>query len=63
MAKVIARGDTREQAIGRLTVALKAFVIEGVTTNQSLLCRILAHDAFIAGEVDTQFVDRLLAMH
>ena len=60
LAKVIALGDTREQAIGRLLVALKAFTIHGVATNQPLLQRILEHDHFLAGRVHTRFVEQQL---
>ena len=60
LAKVIGRGATRAQAIGRTLVALKAFEIIGVATNIPLLCRILEHPEFLAGQLDTGFVDRLL---
>ena len=33
LASIIATGSTREQAIGRVVVALQAFTIEGVRTN------------------------------
>ena len=60
LAKVIAHGETRELAIGRLCVALQAFAIEGVKTNATLLRRILQSADFIAGRVDTSIVDRLM---
>ena len=60
LAKVIATGHTRELAIGRLAVALRAIEIQGVQTNQALLGRVLGHDDFLAGQVDTGFVARLL---
>jgi acetyl/propionyl-CoA carboxylase alpha subunit len=60
LAKVIARADTRELAIGRLANALKGFEIRGVDTNQPLLLKILGDAEFIAGNVDTGIVDRLL---
>ncbi len=61
LAKLIAHGATRAQAIGRLLVALKAFEVGGVRTNQALLLRVLADEAFLAGRVDTGLVPRLLA--
>ncbi len=60
LAKVIAHGQTRELAIGRLCVALQAFAVEGVRTNAILLHRILQSADFLAGRVDTGIVDRLI---
>ena len=59
LAKVIARGSTRELAIGRLAVALKGFEIRGVDTNIALLRSILAADDFLQGRIDTGLVQRL----
>ncbi len=59
LAKIIAHGDTREQAIGRVLVALRAFSVEGVTTNRDLLSRVLQDQAFLRGELDTGIVSRL----
>jgi acetyl-CoA carboxylase biotin carboxylase subunit len=61
LAKVIGSGTTREQAIGRVLVGLRAFEIQGVDTNIPLLLRILSDDEFIAGQVDTGFLSRLMA--
>ncbi len=58
LAKVIAKGQTREQAIGRLFVALKAFAIQGVQTNASMLMGIIQHQAFLEGNIDTKFLDK-----
>ena len=49
LAKVIGVGATREQAIGRALVAVKAFDIQGVATNRALLQEVLGSDAFVAG--------------
>ena len=59
LAKVIGVGSTREQAIGRTLVALKAFEIRGVETNRALLRDVLASEAFIAGRLHTRFLDDL----
>ncbi len=59
LAKVIGSGATREQAIGRTLVALKAFAIEGVAHNGELLRRVLASEPFIAGQVHTGLLDDL----
>ena len=60
LAKIIAQGSTREMAIGRLLVALRAFEVVGVKTNAPLLERVLKDDAFLRGMVDTSIVPRIL---
>ena len=59
LAKVIGTGSTREQAIGKTLVALKAFEIRGVETNRAMLRDVLASEAFIAGRLHTRFLDDL----
>ena len=53
LAKVIGVGATREQAIGRALVAVKAFDIQGVATNRALLQDVLGSGAFVAGRWHT----------
>jgi acetyl-CoA carboxylase biotin carboxylase subunit len=60
LAKLIARGDTREAAIARAREALGALVIEGVKTNGALLARVLDDPAFCRGELSTSYLSRLL---
>lgn len=57
MAKVIAWGETREQAIARLLSALQQLRIAGVKHNTGFLTHVLAHPAFRAGEINTHFID------
>ena len=52
LAKVIGIGADREQAIGRVLVALKAFEIRGIQHNGELLRRALASEPFIKGEAE-----------
>jgi acetyl-CoA carboxylase biotin carboxylase subunit len=59
LAKIIAKGTTRAQAIGRLLIALKAFEVRGVRTNASLLIQVLQDPAFLRGEVDTHIIQRI----
>ncbi|GAA5127236.1 acetyl/propionyl/methylcrotonyl-CoA carboxylase subunit alpha [Haloechinothrix salitolerans] len=59
LAKVIARGDDREQALARLDEALADTAVFGVVTNVPFLRALLAHDDVRAGRMDTQMVDRL----
>jgi propionyl-CoA carboxylase alpha chain len=58
LAKVIATGDTREEAVARLSDALGAARIHGIPTNRDLLVRILDHPEFRSGAIDTGFIDR-----
>ena len=60
LAKLIARGDTREAAIARAREALGALVIEGVKTNAALLARVLDDPAFRRGELSTSTLSHLL---
>ena len=57
IAKLIASGETREAARQRAIAALTAFPILGLRTNAGLLLALLNHPRFIAGELDTRFLD------
>jgi acetyl-CoA carboxylase biotin carboxylase subunit len=59
LAKVIASAERRDLAIARLAAALRDFPILGIRTNVGLLLSVLEHPSFLAGEVDTTFLDRL----
>jgi len=58
LAKLIVQGRDRAEAIRRMQIALDAFIIEGVTTTTSFLGRVLSHEAFQRGVVDTKFLER-----
>ena len=58
LAKVVSHGPTREQAAMTLASVLRRGVIHGPTTNRDLLVRVLEHPEFLAGEIDTHFIDR-----
>jgi len=57
LAKIIAHGATRDEAIGRLRGALVRTTLLGLTTNQSALDGVLRHPAFIAGDIDIRFLE------
>jgi acetyl-CoA carboxylase biotin carboxylase subunit len=59
LAKLIAYGDTRKNAIARLQRALGEYFIGGVKTNLSLFRRILDDRGFVSGKVDTGVLERL----
>jgi 3-methylcrotonyl-CoA carboxylase alpha subunit len=56
IAKVIAHGATRGEAIARLRAALEETAVEGVATNLDALRAILAHPVFAAGAPTTGFL-------
>jgi len=58
VAKLIAHGDTRAEAIVRMQRALEMFVVEGIKTSIPLHRKILADGDFAAGRLDTHFLDR-----
>ncbi len=59
MGKLIVHGETREEAVHRLGKALAALHIEGMPTTAPLHRRIIADPRFIAGGVDTGFLEGL----
>jgi acetyl-CoA/propionyl-CoA carboxylase biotin carboxyl carrier protein len=59
LAKVVARGRTREEARRRLVDALGRTVILGVATNVSWLRRLLETPEFVRGDLDTSLLARL----
>ncbi|MGH9700227.1 MAG: acetyl-CoA carboxylase biotin carboxylase subunit, partial [Candidatus Acidiferrales bacterium] len=62
IAKLIAHGHDRSEAIARMKRGLEGFVVEGIKTSIPLHKRILNDPDFIAGKFDTHFLDRLLAV-
>jgi len=58
VAKLIAHGATRDEAISRMKRALDMFVVEGIYTSIPLHQRILNHPDFAAGKIDTGFLAR-----
>jgi acetyl-CoA carboxylase biotin carboxylase subunit len=60
LAKLIARGNDREQAIDLLIDALEDVDVEGVETNRALLIGILGHPDFRAADVTTDWLERVL---
>lgn len=58
IAKIIAFGKTRNEAISKMKRALEETVIEGVDTNIDFLFEIIKNPNFIRGKFDTSFVER-----
>jgi acetyl-CoA carboxylase biotin carboxylase subunit len=57
LAKVIARGADRAQALARMRTALDGLRLEGVVTTVPFLRRVLAHADFVEGRVHTRWVE------
>ncbi|KQV72994.1 acetyl/propionyl/methylcrotonyl-CoA carboxylase subunit alpha [Rhizobium sp. Root1220] len=60
IAKMIVHGPNRTVALARLTRALQASHIVGVTTNLDFLARLSAEAEFVAGHPDTGLIERNL---
>ena len=61
LAKLVAFGADREEAIRRMRRALDEFIVEGVYTTIPLHQRILHHPTFCEGKVHTGYVEEMLA--
>jgi acetyl/propionyl-CoA carboxylase alpha subunit len=57
IAKLIAHGETREQALDRLAAALRETEVRGVTTNLPFLRWLVAHPEVRAGRTTTGFLE------
>ena len=58
IAKIIAHGANRNEAIAKMKRALEELVIEGVDTNVDFLLSILKNLSFIRGTYDTSFIEK-----
>jgi len=61
ISKLIAWGETRTQAIARLSRALSEYEVRGIKTTIPFFQWILETDDFRAGRFDTMYLDRTLA--
>jgi acetyl-CoA carboxylase biotin carboxylase subunit len=61
IGKVIAHGDTREQAIARMKTALSEMVVEGIKTNIPLHQDLLHDAAFVQGGASIHYLEQKLA--
>jgi acetyl-CoA carboxylase, biotin carboxylase subunit len=59
VAKLVAYGHDRSEAIARMRGALEGFIVEGIKTTIPLHERIIADRDFAAGNFDTHFLERL----
>jgi acetyl-CoA carboxylase biotin carboxylase subunit len=61
IAKIMAYGRDRDEAIARMRRTLEMTVIEGIKTSIPMHLRILADPDFQAGRITTRFMERFLA--
>jgi acetyl-CoA carboxylase biotin carboxylase subunit len=61
IAKMIARGKDRAEAIERMIIALEETILEGIPTTIPFHLDALRHPRFVAGDLDTRFVEALFA--
>ena len=60
IAKIIAYGTTRNEAIAKMKRALEELVIEGIETNRDFLFEIIRNPDFIRGNFDTAFIEKMI---
>ncbi|MBM3924733.1 MAG: ATP-grasp domain-containing protein [SAR202 cluster bacterium] len=60
VAKLIAKGGTRQQAIQRLVQGLESFRIGGIQTNIPLLLAVLKHPEFLSGGYTLDFLEAVM---
>lgn len=60
ISKIVSVGKDRETAIQRMNRALMEYEIRGIKTTVPLHKRIMTHPDFVAGDIDTGFIERNL---
>lgn len=58
IAKLIVRGDSREDAVKKMALALQHYEVAGPTTNIEFLKRICRSTDFMHGKVETGYIDK-----
>lgn len=58
IAKLIAYGATRDEAIARMRRALSEYAVEGVHTTIPFHQRLLEHEVFVEGDFNTKFLEK-----
>ncbi|WP_440895819.1 acetyl-CoA carboxylase biotin carboxylase subunit [Amphibacillus sp. Q70] len=56
IAKLIAYGETREEAVSRMKRALSEFFIEGIPTTIPFHQKVMEHSVFLSGDFNTKFL-------
>ena len=63
IGKVIAYGDTREQAIARMRIALSEMIVEGIQTNLPLHQELMLDTAFMRGGTSIHYLEEKLSKY
>jgi acetyl-CoA carboxylase biotin carboxylase subunit len=63
IAKVIAYGDTREQALARMRIALSEMIVEGIQTNLPLHQELMLDTSFMRGGTSIHYLEEKLAKY
>mgnify|MGYP005793679087 CR=1 FL=1 len=58
IAKLIAHGNSRNEAIAKMKRALEELVIDGIDTNVDFLLKVITNLNFIRGNYDTSFIEK-----
>ena len=58
IAKLIVKGNDREEALRVLDGALRDYRIVGLPTNIEFCRKIASHEAFVSGDLDTNFIEK-----
>ena len=59
ISKLVAHGADRPAALQRMRRALREYKVLGIKTTLPFFDRVLRHPDFVAGEVDTSFIERV----
>jgi acetyl-CoA carboxylase biotin carboxylase subunit len=59
IAKIIVHGNNRNEAIHKMSYALKSYKIHGISNNISYLIKILENEDFIENNISTKFCDKV----
>jgi acetyl-CoA carboxylase biotin carboxylase subunit len=60
LSKLVVWDVSRPEALARMRRALREYEVTGIKTNIPFFLRLLEHPDFVAGRLDTGFIDRLL---
>jgi len=60
IAKLIVKGNNRDEAIANLQKSLAEYQVEGIKTNIPMLQNVANHSAFKSGDTTTNFVTKYL---
>lgn len=63
IGKVIAYGDTREEAIARMRIALSEMIVEGIQTNLPLHQELMLDTSFMRGGTSIHYLEEKLSKY